>query len=52
MKENKHILDNKMTYIDFINMTQTLSIDLEEQLNLMEGILKFVPNYEIHYEIY
>lgn len=52
MKEDKHILDNRMTYIDFMAMVKIMEYDLEEQLNIMEDIVKQPKKEEIQYEVY
>ena len=51
MKKNKHILDNKMTYMDFLSLTENIEFKIEKELSK----LLYKPKKgkkEIYYEIY
>jgi hypothetical protein len=52
MKKSSHILDNKMTYYDYLLISKEMTFKLEEELARLEKKPKKVKKQEIHYEIY
>ena len=55
MKKEKHILDNKMTYMDFLSLTENIEFKIEKELSKLEKKLSKLENNikkEVQYEIY
>jgi hypothetical protein len=51
MRSTKHILDNKMTYMDFLSLTEDMTFHLENNLSKLLNKPKKTKK-EIYYEIY
>jgi len=52
MKKSNHILDNKMTYYDFLMYSNELTFNLEKELARLENKPKKAKKEEVQYEVY